>query len=73
MQALVDSSFRAADLKCLNYVRKYIQAVTLADIAKIDGHRISHHLFKAHASNGLCDSTDWPKAPPALPTVFFAL
>ena len=73
MQAFVDARFRGADLKSLNFVQKYIQAVSLADIASIDGHRISHQAFEALASNGLCDNTDWPKAVPVLPTAFIAL
>ena len=42
MQAFVDKGFKNADLKALNFVRKFIQAVTLADIATIGGHCISH-------------------------------
>ena len=42
MQAFVDKGFKNADLKALNFVQKFIQAVTLADIATTDGHRISH-------------------------------
>ena len=57
MQAFVDSGFRGVDLKCLNFVCKYIQATTLADIASVDGHMISHQSFQAQASNGLCDDT----------------
>ena len=41
MKAFVDGGFRNADLKSLNLVRKYIQAVTLVDIAIADGSRIS--------------------------------
>ena len=60
-------------MECLNFVHKYIQAVTLADIATIDGYRIYHLSFEAQASNGLCDNTDWPKAIPILQAVFIAL
>ena len=42
MQAFVDGGFRNAELKSLNFVRKSIQAVTLADIATADGNRISY-------------------------------
>ena len=42
MEAFVDGGFRNADLKSLNFVRKYIQAATLADIAIADGSRISY-------------------------------
>ena len=58
IQAFVDSGFRGADLKCLNFVQKYIHAISLADIASIDGHRISHEAFEALSSNGLRDNTD---------------
>ena len=73
MQAFVDAGFRGADLKCLNFVWKYIEAIFLADIASIDGHRISHQAFEALASNGLCNGTLWPKAVPDLPAAFIAL
>ena len=42
MQAFVDQGFKNSELKALNFVRKFIQAVTLADIATADGKRISH-------------------------------
>ena len=73
MQAFDDSGFRRAYLKCLILFCKYIQAVTLAGIATVDVHRISHHSFEAHASDGLCGNTDWPKAPPASPSAFITL
>ena len=73
MHAFVDSGFRGADLKCLYFVCKYIQAVSPADIATIDGHRISPQAFEAQARNGLRDNSDWLKAVPVLPAVFVAL
>ena len=42
MQAFVNNGFRNADLKSLNFVRKFIQAVTLADIATAGSNLISH-------------------------------
>ena len=73
MQAFVDAEFRGADLKSLNFVQKYIEAISLADIASIDGHRISHKAFEVLASNSLRNNTDWPKAVPVLPAAFIAL
>ena len=58
IQAFVDTEFRGVDLKSLNFGRKYIHAVSLADIASIDGHRISHQAFEAIANNGLRNDTD---------------
>ena len=36
MKAFVDGGFWNIDLKSLNFVRKYLKAVTLADIATVD-------------------------------------
>ena len=41
MEFFVKGGFRNTDLKSLNFVRKYLQAVTLADIATSDGRHIS--------------------------------
>ena len=63
MKAFVVGGFRNAELKALIYVRKFIQAVTLADIATVDRKRIS---FQAHAevqSNGLHKDLLWPIVP----------
>ena len=62
-----------ADLKSLNFARKYIEAISLADIASIDGQRISHQAFEALARYGLHNDTNWPKAVPVLPVAFIAL
>ena len=63
MEAFVEGGFRNADLKSLNFVRKYLQAVTLADIATADGRRISHHSYKGFEGNGLHKDLVWPKVP----------
>ena len=63
MEAFVDGGFRNADLKALNFVRKYLQAVTLADIATADGRRISHHSYEGLEGNGLRKDLVWPKVP----------
>ena len=36
MQSFVDSGFRGADLKSLNFTRKKLKAIALADIATVD-------------------------------------
>ena len=53
MEAFVDGGFRNADLKALNFVWKYLQAVNLSDIATADGRRISHHSYEGLEGNGL--------------------
>ena len=56
IQYFVYLGFNGADLESLNFTRRYIQAITLADIATVDGHRVSQQAFEAIASNGLtCD------------------
>ena len=42
MIAFVAGGFRNAELKSLNFVRKFIQAVALADIATADGSHIAY-------------------------------
>ena len=37
MIAFVEGGYRNADLKALNFVRKFFQAVTLTDISTADG------------------------------------
>ena len=63
MKAFVDGGFRNTDLKSLNFVRKYLKAVTLADIATADGRRISHYSYKGLEGNGLRKDLEWPKVP----------
>ena len=53
MESFVDGGFRNADLKALNFVRKYLQAVTLADIATSDGRHISFDSYEGLEGNGL--------------------
>ena len=73
MQAFVNNGFKNADLKALNYVRKFIQSVTLADIANTDGRRISHRSYDAVESNRLRKELRWPKVPDELPLPFITL
>ena len=37
LQALLDDGFRNAELNALNFVMKFLKAVTLADISTVDG------------------------------------
>lgn len=53
MQAFVSNGFKNTDLKSLNFVRKFIQAVTLPDIATTDGNCIFHQSYNTVKSNGL--------------------
>ena len=69
MQCFVDSGFRGADLKSLNFTWKYFQAITLADIAIVDGHRISQQAFEAISCNVLRYDIKWHKAVPELSPV----
>ena len=75
MQAFVDGGFQNGDLKSLNFVRKFLKAVTLADIATADGCRISHHSYEGMESNGLRKDLIWPKVPTKekISPVFFTL
>ena len=52
MKAFVDGGFRNAELKALNFSKKFIQAVTLADITTVDGKRISFQAYARVESNG---------------------
>lgn len=52
-----DNWFKISDLKCLNFVCKYVLAVSLADdIATVCVHRISHKVFEGQVENGLRDN-----------------
>lgn len=42
IQDFVDNRYKSSGLKCLNFVQKSIQATSLADIATVDSHQISH-------------------------------
>ena len=53
MQAFVEGGFRNADLKALNFVRKFLQAVTLAGISTADGKHICFKAYDIVLSNGL--------------------
>ena len=65
-QSFVDSGFRGADLKSLNFTRKFLEAISLADVATVDGCRITQQAFTASAGNGLRGETTFSKAAPTL-------
>lgn len=75
MHAFVDGGFRNAELKALKFVRKFLQAVTLADIATVDGNCISFQAYARVESNGLRMELLWPKAPmkEKMPSSFITL
>ena len=54
MKAFVDWDFRNAELKAFNFVRKFLQSFTLADISTADGKRISFQTYTGVESIGLC-------------------
>ena len=53
MIGIVGGGFRNADLKALNFIRKFLQAVTLANISTADGIRISIQAYDVIVGNGL--------------------
>ena len=63
MKAFVDGGFRNAGLKALNFVRKFLQAVTLADISTANDKRISFQAYASVVINGLRKDLLWPKVP----------
>ena len=63
MEAFVKGGFRNTDLKALNFVPKFLQAVTLSDIATADGRRIAHNSYEGLEGNGLRKDLVWPKVP----------
>ena len=52
-KAFVAGGYQNTDLKSLNFVRKFIQAVTLADISIADGSRISFQSYEGIESRTL--------------------
>ena len=64
MMAFVKGGFQNADLKALNFVRKFLKAVTLADIAMADGSRIAIQSYSIIEGNCLRTGIkEWPKTP----------
>ena len=63
MEAFVKDGFRNADVKALNFVQKFLQAVTLSDIANVDGRRIAYHSYEGIEGNGFRKDLVWPKVP----------
>ena len=73
MEQFVKRGFTGKDLTSLNYVRKYLKVVTLADIATTDGTFISKKAFEGIAGNRLRDTLGWPRTPEVLPPLFIKL
>jgi hypothetical protein len=53
MEQFVEKRYVGKDLTSLNYMRKYLKAITLADIATTKGVYISHNAFEAKSGNRL--------------------
>ena len=53
IKPFVNNSFKNTDLKVFNFVQKFIQAATLADITTIDGNCISQRSFETVEINSL--------------------
>ena len=65
MQGFIDSGYRKSDLKMLNYMRMYLRAVTVADIASTTGLTINHLAWELLQGNDLREHYDWPRDPPS--------
>ena len=63
MIAFIEGGFRNVDLKALNFVRKFLQAVNLADISTADGARISIQAYDVVSGNGLMKGIKWLQTP----------
>ena len=63
MIAFVEGGFKNADLKSLNFVRKFFQEVTLANMSTADSTRIPIQAYDVVSSNGLRKGIKWSKAP----------
>ena len=70
LQAFINNGYKGEDLKQLNFFRKYICAVSLADVTTVDKHKVMYQAFEAHSSNGLCNDIIWPRSPDVLPRSF---
>ena len=62
MKCFMESGYSGADLKKLNYVRKYLKVVTLADITTYDGKTISHESYLCQCRNGLGNDIEQPNS-----------
>ena len=69
----MESGHSRADLKKLNYVRKYLKVVTLADITTSDGKKLSHESYLCERGKGLRNDLKWPRVPSTLPRPFITL
>ena len=70
----MESGYSEADLKKLNYVRKYLKVITLSDITTtFDGKKLSHESYLGQCGDGLRDILEWPSVPSTLPRPFVAI
>ena len=73
MEEFVRNGFTGRNLTNLNYVRKFLQAFTLADITTADGGQITMRAFECIAGNKLRVDVGWPRVPEILPAAFIEL
>jgi hypothetical protein len=73
MEQFVERGYVEKDLPSLNYVRKFLKAITLADIAMTNGVYISHNAFEAKSGNRLQEGLGWPWVPEVLTQPFIKL
>jgi hypothetical protein len=73
MEKFVENGYVGKDLTSLNYVRKFLKAITLADIATTNGVYISRNAFEARSGNRLREGLGWPRVPAELPQSFIML
>jgi hypothetical protein len=73
MEQFVEKGYVGKDLTSLNYMRKFLEAITLADIAMTNCAYISHNAFEAKSGNRLREGVGWPRVPEVLPQPFIKL
>ena len=64
MQEFVSAGVDKSKLKILNYMRMFIETITLSDITTPDGKNITFDAWNVIGSNSLRSSYDWPRKPP---------
>jgi len=67
MKCFMESGYSGADIKKLNYVRKYLKAITLSDITTSAGRKLSYESYLCECGNGLRNDFEWPRVPSTLP------
>ena len=60
MRKFIRASINLDDMYILNVIRMHLKAVTLSDIALVDGQSITFNSWMAIKGNGLRENIDWP-------------